>query len=199
MPSSSNLEIQNGIVDTGYYAYHGLGSGAGQVQITGGRSGLSNSIQTDATGRSLWTVNNDVNYNVICGATNEAGNANATGFFNPNIFVLNEVNARTVMRWQNPIDLNASSRTVEVASTGSGGGRGTYSTMEGTISNSSGTAGLIKTGAGTLMLRGSNTYNGGSTINAGTLWFDSKAAMPASGQVNVNDGSVLAVTVGGSG
>ena len=55
---------------------------------------------------------------------------------------------------------------------GNGGAGGTFS---GTIQNTSGTLGLVKTGAGTQVLSGTNTYSGGTQINAGTLNFTAGA------------------------
>ena len=52
---------------------------------------------------------------------------------------------------------------------------------------------------GTLILSGSNTYSGGTTINAGTLLATNTAALPGystSGQVSVVGGGVLAVRTG---
>ena len=54
--------------------------------------------------------------------------------------------------------------------------------------------------SGTVILSGSNTYSGGTTINAGgTLQFAQTTAMPSSGVVAVNPGGTLAVNVGGAG
>ena len=50
------------------------------------------------------------------------------------------------------------------------------STMSGVIRNTTGTAGLIKTGVGTLTLTAANTYNGDTTISAGTLSIGSGGA-----------------------
>jgi autotransporter-associated beta strand protein len=62
-----------------------------------------------------------------------------------------------------------------------------------------GTAGLTKTGAGTLNLQGNNTYTGGTILSAGTLQFAKTAVMPASGTVAVGTGATLAVNIGGTG
>ena len=57
----------------------------------------------------------------------------------------------------NKLDLNGATRTIQV----SGGVTGAASaTLSGVIRSSSGTAGLIKTGTGNLILSAANTYNG---------------------------------------
>jgi len=62
------------------------------------------------------------------------------------------------------------------------------STFSGSISGSGGS--LVKAGAGTLILSGSNTYEGGTTVNAGTLVAASSFALP--------DGTSLTVGAGGT-
>jgi autotransporter-associated beta strand protein len=52
--------------------------------------------------------------------------------------------------------------------------------------------GLIKRGAGTLILNGANTYNGGTTVNTGTLQFNA-GAFPL-GLVTINSAGVLNAT-----
>lgn len=68
--------------------------------------------------------------------------------------------------------------------------------------NISGVGKLTKEGAGTLKLQGSNTYSGGTQINAGTLEGDSATAF-GSGDVFNNGGTVVenvygAMTIGGN-
>jgi autotransporter-associated beta strand protein len=53
--------------------------------------------------------------------------------------------------------------------------------------------GLLKTGAGTLALAGSNTYSGATTVNAGRLLIDG-ALTPAVNGVTVNSGGTLGGT-----
>ena len=158
-----------------------MGSGAGQIQLTGGRSGFTN-LQGDAT-------SNFVTFGTA-GTTVTWGDA----AFNPTTFVMNDAGASSTMRIPNPFDLNGAARTIEVSATGAGAGRGTYGILTGDLGGTG--ASLVKTGAGTLMLDGSNSYNGGTTINGGGVWFRDTAAMPASGTVTVNDGGILSVSVG---
>jgi len=61
------------------------------------------------------------------------------------------------------MDLNGATRTLTLNNAS-----GTI-TVTGPITNSTGTAGLTKAGVGTLILAGTNSYNGNTTINGGTL------------------------------
>lgn len=181
LPSASNLEISGGIVEAYYYMTRSLGGGSGEIQITGGRSGFTN-LQSDASA-------NFITFGTT-GTTVTWGDA----AFNPSTFVMNDAGASSVMRIANPFDLNGAARTIEVSATGSGAGRGTYGILTGNLSGTG--ASLVKTGLGTLMLDGSNSYDGGTTINGGGVWFRDTEAMPASGDITVNDGAILSVGVG---
>ena len=65
------------------------------------------------------------------------------------------------------------------------------STFAGTIRNTSGKIALAKTGAGTLVLSGSNTYGGGTTIAAGTLQLGDGANFNGYVAGNVSDAAML--------
>jgi len=60
----------------------------------------------------------------------------------------------------------------------------------------SGTASLVKTGAGSLVLTGDNTYTGGTRVASGTLWLSSDANLGASSGGLIFDGGTLATTTG---
>ena len=186
LPANSNLEINGGVVEAYYYKTFTLGTGAGQLQLTGGRSGFTN-MQGDATGQAF----------VVFGTTGTTVTWENTGTFAPSTLVLNDAGASAVLRISNPFDLNGAQRTVEVSATGAGSGRGSYGTMEGALSGAGGS--FSKTGNGTLMLNGANSYGGGTGIDGGALWFHRTAAMPGSGAVTVKDGTILAVSVGNAG
>ena len=67
-------------------------------------------------------------------------------------------------------------------------------TLNGAISGSGTSYGIVKSGSGTLYLAGSNTYSGGTTINAGNLVFASLASVPASGKILIQSGAALNAT-----
>jgi autotransporter-associated beta strand protein len=96
--------------------------------------------------------------------------------------------AANVVTLQNGINLNAATRTIQVDDNPSTGAD--YAVISGVMSNSSGTAGLTKTGAGVLALTGANTYNGTTTISAGGLQVDSGAGLPTASFLSL-DGGVL--------
>jgi fibronectin-binding autotransporter adhesin len=181
--ANSNLELNGGIAEAYYYLTRTLGSANAQIQLTGGRSGFTN-LQGDASANFMTFTNTST--------TVTWGSAT----FDPSTLVLNDTGASCVLRMPNPFDLNGAARTIEVSATGAGAGRGTYGTMEGILSGAGGS--LAKTGGGTLLLNGANTYDGGTSIDGGALWFHRTAAMPNSGGVSVNDGGMLAVSVGGA-
>ena len=57
-----------------------------------------------------------------------------------------------------------------------------------------GTSGIIKSGAGTLVLSGTNTYNGATTINQGTVRLGSSSALPSTAlTLNANGSGLTAL------
>jgi autotransporter-associated beta strand protein len=57
--------------------------------------------------------------------------------------------------------------------------------LPGVIRNTSGTAGINKSGVGTLLLTAANTYNGDTTISAGTISIDAASNIGGSGTRNL--------------
>lgn len=130
-----------------------LGSGENQIRITGGASGFSQHGDNILNIR----LNNDLNTPVVWGGD----------FFKPSKLILQEYtgnnSAQTI--FQNRLDLNGANRAIEV----NGVIGSQRATISGIISNSNGTAGIIKTGNGILILNANNSYNGTTAVNGGML------------------------------
>jgi fibronectin-binding autotransporter adhesin len=156
---TSALRINGGVVELGATDFsRGLGSGSSQFEITGGSSGFS-----AHGGPRVVTVNGDASEELVWGSTH----------FAPTTLVLNQAYgfnaavapyANGTIELTNKIDLNGSTRTVQVGAN--------IALLSNDIRTTSGTAGLTKTGNGTLVLTGNNTYNGSTTLSAGVLSVD---------------------------
>lgn len=164
--ANSNININGGILE----AYFGgtwsqtLGSGANQLRITGGNSGFS---ENGAAGLTVTLGGGAITW----GSTN----------FAPTKLILNSSasQANATLNFTNALNLNGADRTV-VANIGLSNAA---ATLSGIISNSTGTAGLIKEGAGSLTLsNASNSFNGGITINNGSLTFSNVGSWGTSGK-----------------
>ncbi len=185
--SGKNTKLTNGYLggrfNSGFIWTSGLGTGANQIQITGGTSGLSGEGATNSAfqiGTALSTLK--------WGAAGENG---ATGFFNPTVLLLNgpdRSNTNGKGSLNNGIDLNGTTRTITSTQT-TNGAQDSGFTITGIVSNSTGTAGLIKNGVGNVRLNGVNTYNGGTTINQGSLTaLNASSFGSTSGTMTVNGG-----------
>lgn len=148
---TSALTINGGIVELGADDFlRNLGTGASEFQITGGTSGFSTKM-----GLRNIVVNNDAAQEIQWGSTS----------FNPSSLVLNGGGGDALLTWQNKINLNGANRTINASGFGERGA----AVIPSIISNSAGTAGLTKSGAGVLKLHGANTFNGVVNVSAGTL------------------------------
>jgi autotransporter-associated beta strand protein len=154
-----------------------LGTGANQVQfVFSGGSGNG--------GFSAFGANRTVN---LSGGAQLTWNA---GFFltGDGNLLLSDASSDSTIDFQNPIDLNAAARTVAT--------RNGSADVDGRLSGVlSGTGSLVKENPGTLELTAENTYDGGTTINAGRLLVNNTSGSgTGSGTVTVNNG-----TLGGTG
>lgn len=148
LPGGSALLLGGGVFESTSAAFtRALGNGAGQVQLPSGTGGFS------AFGTPL-TVN-----------LGGAGAALTWGgsFFNPATLVLNAATATAALTLQNELDLNGAYREI---STGAN-----TSTLAAAIRNSAAgsPAGFTKQGGGTLVLAGTNSYDGRTVVAAGIL------------------------------
>jgi autotransporter-associated beta strand protein len=71
------------------------------------------------------------------------------------------------------------------------------STFSGTLQNSGANLALVKTGESDFIMSGTNTYRGGTTINAGRLFVNSSSSLTPFGSVQVNNTSTLVVNADG--
>jgi autotransporter-associated beta strand protein len=161
-----------GVVELGAGNFQrNLGTGSSQFQITGGTSGFS----TLGAPR-LVMVNNDATTELVWGGAS----------FAPSTLVLNAATANNALWLANKINLSGTTRTVQV--------NANTAILSGDIRTSSGTAGLTKTGAGTLVLAGNNTYNGNTTISAGTLSVGTAGNLGSGSSGLIMSGGTLQIT-----
>ena len=120
--------------------------------------------------------------------------ATTNGFVSGNM-ILSSTTADANLDFQNPIDLNNATRTVQVDDNTTTSGD--FATLSGVISSATPASGaLTKTGTSTLVLSGTNTYAGATTITTGALRANSDAGLPGAGSANGGsflrlDGGVL--------
>ena len=181
-----NVTLNGGVLEAywGLSLTRALGAGAGQIQVTGGESGFGQ----NGGGANL-TVNfgNNAANEAVWGSTH----------FNPSILVFQSQYSQgaSSVTLANNLDLNGATRTIHVA----GGVTGAASAMlSGVVRSSSGTAGLIKTGAGNLILSAANTFTGNIAVNTGSLQLGNNTAATLTGgnyagAISVAGGSTLRV------
>lgn len=174
---TSALTINGGVVELGAGDFsRGLGTGSSQFQITGGTSGFS-----AYGGPRVITVNGDASEELVWGGTH----------FAPTTLVLNQlygfhssspVYPNGSIELANKIDLNGTTRTVQVGAN--------IALLSGDIRNTGFISGLIKTGSGTLVLAGNNSYDGPTTVSAGTLSIGAANNLGNTAQLSLNGGTV---------
>jgi len=152
--ANSNINMNGGILESYWNnsITQTLGSAANQIRITGGESGFS------LNGNTGQTV-------TLGGGAITWGTAN----FDPTKFVLQSEFSQqnSTITFANALNLNGATRTVLVNSGTTGSAR---AAITGAISNSTGTAGFVKEGAGVLQLTSNaSAWNGTTTVSAGML------------------------------
>ena len=182
LSSTAALIINTGIFETGANLIRPLGSGSNAVSFTGGACGFS-------------AYGAPVTVNLGSSATLVWSDTSATGL-NVNTLILNGTTATHPLTLANSIDLNGLTKN----------SRGTVSSnhavtvntgtaiLSGNLVNSGAdSAGLLKQGTGLLVLSGSNSYDGGTSIAAGALQFNSTSAIAGTGaNVSVSAGATVA-------
>lgn len=172
----SNLTLKGGVVGlTGNFS-RGLGTGAAQVQFTGNG------------GFAAYGADRTVNFGVTV-------TWNTTSFVpNGYALLLGASDATHMVDFQSPLVLltstNPQLREIRVAD----GAAATDGKISGVIS---GASGLMKTGPGTLELSATNTYDGATEIDEGTLLLSGTMDAISSGAGTgffVNNGSTLRIS-----
>ncbi|MEO6788089.1 MAG: autotransporter-associated beta strand repeat-containing protein, partial [Chthoniobacteraceae bacterium] len=181
LSSNSNLVLGGGVFQSSGTFTRNLGTFGGQVSWTTNGSGGFAASYSKLTVNMGGTV-----------AWGSGGIGNGTG-----TLILSSATAFADVEIANDIDLNVPSgtvtRTIQVddnANTGLD-----FATISGVIGNSGGgTANLSKTGGGTLILGGANTYNGNTLLTNGSVVVNSIGAAgdtATSFGTNVSGGSIL--------
>ena len=185
--------VNGSFVDNGLLVFDRSDSPSFSAAISG-----SGSIQQEGTGTLLFGGTNTFTGNaILSGGVFKLGNAAA-------------LQSCTVVCSGGTLDFNTFNATLGgLAGSGSLsltdgtltiGGNGNSTTFAGTLL---GLASFIKSGSGLLVLAGTNSYQGVTTINAGTLEASTPGSIPGllnsnSNSVIVSPGGLLAVGVGGA-
>jgi autotransporter-associated beta strand protein len=133
-----------------------LGTGVGEVQLTGGGGFGGGSVGFAAYGAPI-----NVNFGSAGGTVTWGDPA-----FNPGIFTLNGGNATHVVTMVNPIDLGGEQRYIRLDGNASAGNRAVLGTITGDLSN----GGVVKRGGGVLFFDAPKTYTNSTVILEGELW-----------------------------
>jgi fibronectin-binding autotransporter adhesin len=200
------LALGNFSVGSGSFTFTGTISGGGSLQLYGGQIALWGNnnysggtlLEIDAAGHTPLGIGNDhalgsgparygVNFDNTLALRADNGDRTL-----PNNFTIESDNPNIGIGYvgKNSITLNG---TFDLNTTGATGLTRTFNvettgnavvTLNNTVFNSTAPTGIIKDGGGTLVLGGSNTYTGDTTLQAGVLGFGSSSV-----------GSVVAVPV----
>jgi len=191
LPSSSNLVFNGNLAQNGYGAVfqssgtfsRAVGNGAGQVQWTGdGGFAANGGPLTISLSPGVPLVWNSVN-----------NNNGTPGFLGDlNVLTFGSHTANNQVDFTDGIDLNGpnqngGNRQIDVTA----GAGGDSALISGNIIDSVGGGGLLKTGAGTLILSGSNSYTGGTIVSNGALVAASAYALPAGTSLTVGAGGTF--------
>jgi fibronectin-binding autotransporter adhesin len=171
--TTNNITLNGGVIEFAYApaATYTLGTGVGQINLTGG-GGFS----AASSGRSVTLAGGTM----VWGTT-----ANFVGA--GNVLKFGSVTADNSLTLTNAIDLGATTRTIDVT-------RGTNANVvDGVISGNVTNGSLTKTGNGSLRLSAAGTaLTGTTTVSGGTLILANEVAALANTNVSLN-GGVLGV------
>ncbi|MCW0220193.1 MAG: autotransporter-associated beta strand repeat-containing protein, partial [Prosthecobacter sp.] len=155
---TGNLNINGSILNQSIFETdrdftRALGSGVGEVQLTGGTgSGFG------AYGAAIKVNFGGAGAPVVWGSSNPN--------FNPSIYTLNGGNSTQPVTLINPLDLDGEQRYLRLDGNSSGGGRGSIGIIDGDVYN----GGIVKRGGGTWLINNAKTYTMGTIIQEGLVW-----------------------------
>ena len=173
-------KISNGILNAAYLASIGIASSIGEGN---GASTASNAASLVLDGGTLqYTNSTSVNTTRLFTLTQNGGTIDSSGG-GSEALVFSNTNAIAF--------IGSGARTLTL--TGNSGGANTLASALG--DGSGGSTSLVKNGTTIWVLSGSNTYSGGTTLNAGTLNINNANAL-GTGTFTINNGATLGSTVG---
>jgi autotransporter-associated beta strand protein len=155
LPTGSFLSLNGGVLQS---------DGVASFTRSLGTSGSSN-FQWTANGGGFAANGGKLTVTIANNAATELVWGTTVGSQIVGTLDFGSATANAETEFQNRIDLGNGTRTVDVAA----GTGGDFATLSGVIRNTSGTGNLTKNGTGKLVLSGNNSYNGTTTVSAGTL------------------------------
>ena len=175
--SGQTLIVNGGVTDNGDGFALSV-TGSGMVSLGGAASYNGGTVINSNCTLQLTAAN------VLPNATNAASNSgdvtnNGTLDLNGTAQAINGLNGSGVV-----------DNTAGGAATLTIGGTNASGTFSGTIQDAGGNLTLVKTGAGSLTISGTNFYNGGTTLNLGTLSPKNNSAF-GTGTFTVNGGTIF--------
>lgn len=184
--NSGTLTLSNGAIAATSFTNAGSGNVvvSSSLNIFSGTGTLVNS----GSGTLSLNASNSVAASVLSAGKTVLGNANALGGSSASLTMSGgalDLNGNSIT----PGALNISAGSVtnssaSLATFGNAGGGTVAGTIDGNIA-------LVKSGAGNLILSGANTFNGGVTINAGTLSITNSGTLgAATNAVTLNAGTL---------
>ncbi len=197
---NASLVFNNGSDQT----FSNVITGSGTVTKTG--PGTLN-FATTSFGQIVPVTNSYAGGTVISGGTLNVAGDTSLGAVPATAATNITFNGNGTLQWGAPFALNAN-RQISIPSGATAGfdiaaqyyADDTYIAGSATIAAAiSGAGNLLKTDGGTLLLTGTNTYAGTTTVNAGTLQAATTSSLPGyntPGNILINSGGTLAVNVG---
>jgi fibronectin-binding autotransporter adhesin len=171
LPAASLLILDGGVLQSNSFSSitRSIGTGVQWTANGGGFSAGTATMIVNIGGGTALTWGTSVGSQIV--GTLKLGSQTAT----------------SITMFRNAIDLGGADRTIQVDDNPKS--LSDMAMMSGNITNASAIAGLHKTGAGKLSLSGVNSYNGTTTVSAGTLAYSTADAI-APGPYVINGGAL---------